>query len=66
MNSPRVSYVAHPNTTREGEISALAGVYKYVLEANRKKEAVGRLPSPDDCDGTKAKEDSANASIIQQ
>jgi hypothetical protein len=31
MSSPRITYVARPDTTLEAELDALAAVYKFVL-----------------------------------
>ncbi len=37
---PRVRYASCSDTTPEAELSTLADVYKFVLEASRKKKAV--------------------------
>ncbi len=49
MSSPRVIYSPRPDATPEAEVSALAGVYRFILEEScyAKKEAVG-VPSGDD------------------
>jgi hypothetical protein len=57
MSGSVVTYAARPDVTPDVEVSALANVYKFVLECRTKKEAT-RPGSPDD--GTKSKEDSAN------
>ena len=62
MGSPRITYAHNPDTaTPRAEISALANVYRFVLE--RKEAATSSVCRPDD--GTKSKEDSANEHIIQ-
>ena len=58
MSEPRITYAPRPDVTAETELSTLAVVYRIVLNANQR----GRIPyksGPDD--GTKVKEDSANA-----
>lgn len=59
QSSPRITYAARPGTTPEAEICALAGVYRFVIEASRKKKAT-RPGGPDDAerrssDGTTGK-----------
>ena len=44
IQTPRIAYRARDDATREGEVAALANVYRLVL--SKKKQAVGRLPSP--------------------
>ncbi len=57
MSSPRVTYTARPDATAESGLSALASVYRFVLDCHAKKE-----PAPESRpdDGTEIKEDSAN------
>ena len=61
MSSAPVTYSQRPDTTPQTELSALANIYKYVLDCHSKKEAT-HPGSPDD--GTEFKEDSANEHII--
>jgi hypothetical protein len=56
MSSTRISYAPRPDATPESEVSALANVYKLVLDCRAKKEAA---PESRPEDGTKVKEDSA-------
>jgi hypothetical protein len=58
--SAAISYAPRPDATPEAELFTLANVYKFVLNCHSKKEAT-RPGGPDD--GTKSKEDSANAII---
>lgn len=59
MSSPRIVYVSHSDSTREAQASALANVYRLVLDsANRNAAGV---TSTNDDDGTKIKENSASA-----
>ena len=47
MSSSRITYVACADATPEGEVSALANIYKFVLDSHTKNEAT--CPgSPDD------------------
>jgi hypothetical protein len=39
MTSPRITYIPHPDTAPEAELSALVAVYKFVLDCRAKKEA---------------------------
>jgi hypothetical protein len=58
MDAPaNIRYAQRPETTPEAELSALANVYKFVLDRRARKEAT-HPGSPDD--GTKVKEDSAD------
>jgi hypothetical protein len=57
--STDITYTAHPDATPEAELSALVAVYRIVLGAQ--KEAA---PDSRPVDGTKVKEDSANASSL--
>ncbi len=41
MPDPVVAYVPRPDVTPEAEISALASVYKFVLDCHAKKNAAG-------------------------
>lgn len=61
MNSPKILYSSRFGATSEAELSALAAVYQIVLDSRRKKGACPGAPD----DGTKFKEDSADAPIVQ-
>ncbi len=39
MKSVRITYVPNPDATPQAELNALAGCYRIVLEASRKKKA---------------------------
>jgi hypothetical protein len=39
MSSPRIAYSARADATPEAELSALAAVYRFVLDCRAKKEA---------------------------
>ena len=60
----RAVYTPRPDTTPEGELNALAAIYKFLLDNHAKNPAAG--PSERGKDGTKVKEDSAGAPIIRQ
>ena len=47
MNSARISYVLRPDATPEMEVSALANVFKFVLDCHTRKEAAPES-RPDD------------------
>jgi hypothetical protein len=40
MGSPRITYVARPNSTPETEISALRNVYSFVIKSSQAKRKV--------------------------
>ena len=52
MNSARMTYFQRPEATPEAEVSALANVYRFVLDRYTKKEAT-RPGSPEDAKGSK-------------
>jgi hypothetical protein len=47
MTSPRITYIPHPDTAPEAELSALVAVYKFVLDCRAKKVAAPES-RPDD------------------
>jgi hypothetical protein len=57
----QIIYTPRPDATPAAELSVLAQVYKFVLESRKAGEPA---PEPDGRDGTKAKGDSANVSIV--
>lgn len=46
-NGLHVTYTPRPDATPEGELNALASVYRFILDCNAKKKAA-RLGDPDD------------------
>ena len=52
MSKAAVSYVPRPDATSESELSALSGVYRFVLDCRAKKEG-SRLGAPDAAKGSK-------------
>jgi hypothetical protein len=34
VSVPRITYVPHPDATREGELNALASVYRFILDSD--------------------------------
>ena len=61
MNSSIIAYRPREAATAEAEISALANVYKFVLESKKAAEST----QPDGRDGTTVQGDSADALIVQ-
>jgi len=61
MTSPRVTYAARHDSTAEAEQSALANVYRFVLDRHARKEAAPES-RPDDAEG-RSNEIGANRSI---
>jgi len=45
MDSPRIGYVPHSGTTPEGETSALAAVYRLILDCHARKENAAGVTS---------------------
>ena len=45
---PGIAYAARPDAIPQAEISALANIYKFVLDCRAKKEAAPRQSRPDD------------------
>jgi hypothetical protein len=52
MTEPRIAYTGRPDIRPEAESSALANVYKFVLDCHAKKEAAP-VSRPDDAKGSK-------------
>ncbi len=59
-----ISYRPRADTTPEGELSALASVYAYVLKSHDSKKADKPAPEPVGRDGTKVEGDSADVFIL--
>jgi hypothetical protein len=47
ITNPRISYTPNPDATPEGEKSALAAVYKFLLDCYEKKKG-GPTTAPND------------------
>ncbi len=47
MSSPHITYATRPDSTPEGEMNALANVYRFILDCHAKKEAAP-ASRPDD------------------
>jgi hypothetical protein len=47
VSAPRITYAPHPDATREGELNALASVYRFALDCRAMKEAAPES-RPDD------------------
>jgi hypothetical protein len=60
MSNPRITYDQHSNSTPQTELSALANIYRLVVESAKKKAAPASGPS----DGTKTEGDSADVSSL--
>jgi hypothetical protein len=58
VSSTRITYSQRPDSIQEAETSALANVYRLVLDSAKKRGRLLDKSGPDD--GTKSKEDSAN------
>jgi hypothetical protein len=39
MSSPRITYTAHPDAKSEGEVAALANVYRFLIDRAMKNAA---------------------------
>jgi hypothetical protein len=50
MSNPRLVYTPHQDATPEGELSALAGVYRFILFENGAKKEATRTGGPDDAE----------------
>jgi hypothetical protein len=55
-----ITYKQLPSVTYEQELELLAQIYALALDSYQKQKAARPAPEPDDRDGTKSKEDSAN------
>ena len=63
MSSPRITYtVRTDSTTAEGELNALASVYKVVIDSARKRGRLSDKSDPDDAE-RRSDEIGAKASI---
>jgi hypothetical protein len=52
MDSPRMTYTSRPDATPEAELSALANVYRFILDCHAKKEAA-HPAAPNEAKGPK-------------
>ena len=66
MSNAPIVYTPRPDATPEGELNALASVYRFILDCHAKKMAAEPAPEPDGRDGTKFQGDSADAQIISR
>jgi hypothetical protein len=64
VSCPKGIYHTRPDATPESELSALATVYKFVLDSHAKKNPAAGLSGQGDYDG-KAKGDSADEPTIR-
>ena len=60
MNNPRIDYAPRPDATPEGELNALASIYRFVLDSAN-KNAAGRTIT----NGGDEKERSRNDSLAK-
>jgi hypothetical protein len=63
VNRPSISYAQRPDATPETEISALAAVYKFVLDSANKNAAGMTSTNGDDAKGSR---DDRARNIIQE
>ena len=66
MDSPRIGYVPHSGTTPEGETSALAAVYRLILDCHARKENAAGVTSTNGDDAKGSRNDRAKKSIPRQ
>ena len=60
MSNPRIAYAPRPDATPEGELNALASIYRFVLDSAQ-KNAAGRTST----NGGDEKERSRNDSLAK-
>lgn len=60
MGSTRILYTPRPDATPEGEVAALASVYRFIIDCREKENAAGFAQNPGGDDGTTIKGDSAD------
>ncbi len=53
MGEPAVTYSPRPDTTQEGELNALAAVYRFILDCRARKEGGPALTAPNDAKESK-------------
>jgi hypothetical protein len=53
QDNPRITYTPRPGATPEGELNALATVYKFVLDCSERKQGRPTTSGPDDAEGSK-------------
>jgi hypothetical protein len=64
VSSSYITYVPHPDTKSEAELSALAAVYKFVMDCHAMKNPAASPSERGKHDGT-TKEASADESIVR-
>jgi hypothetical protein len=63
MSEPRISYSGYLDTTPEAEMSALANVYRLILDSAKKRGRSYREGGPEDVKGRSESDFHANARI---
>jgi hypothetical protein len=53
MSNPPIVYTPRPDAKSEGELNALASVYRFILDCHAKKMAAEPAPEPDTRDEAK-------------
>ena len=63
MSDPRIHYAPRAAATPEGELNALAAVYKFVLDCHTRKEGRPTTSGPDSAKGGSENDSSAKTII---
>jgi hypothetical protein len=63
VSESRITYAQRPDTTPETELSALASVYRFILDCHTQKEAAPQQSRPEDAKGSQ--HDRAKISISE-
>jgi len=50
MSNPRLIYTPHQDATPEGELNALASIYRFILFENSTRKEATRTGGPDDAE----------------
>ena len=64
MSSPHITYVGRPDNTFEGELSALAAIYKFCLERSHEQKNAAGVTSTNGDDAKERFEDDSSAKTI--
>ena len=62
MSNPPIFYTPRPDATPEGELNALASVYRFILDCHAKKIAA----EPDSCNGAAIVTNTEEVSHVEQ
>lgn len=62
LRSPRITYTPRPDATPEAELSALASIYRFVLDCHAKKIAA----EPDSCNDAAIVRNTEGVSHVDQ